>query len=125
MPAPVEVWLAEGKVSLRSKKIKIEDGIDLLRTHMKQHPITGQPGIIVDPKCRGFISECGGGKSPVDGGGIWMRDKNTYQPLERNNHACKAMIYGLVNKYGFRGPRKSTGPMEWAVQKQEPTFTRT
>lgn len=124
MVAPVEVWLEAG-VSLRSKKINIEDGIDLLRTHLKQHPISGRSGIIVDPKCRGFIAECGGGKSPVDGGGIWMRDKNTLKPLERNDHAAKSLIYYLSNKYGFTGPRKPLGPMRWAGQVQQPTFVRT
>jgi len=124
MAAPVEVWLSEG-VSLRSKKVNIEDGIDLLRTHLKQHPVTGQPGIIVDPKCRGFISECGGCKSPVDGGGIWMRDKNTLKPIDRNDHACKAMIYGLANKYGFKGIRKTPPPLKWEGERQQPTFVRT
>jgi len=124
MAAPVEVWLSEG-VSLRSKKINIEDGIDLLRTHLKQHPVTGRPGIIIDPKCRGFISECGGGKSPVDGGGIWMRDKNTLQPLKKNDHACKALIYFLINKYGFVGERKVPPPLKWVGEKPQPTFVRT
>lgn len=124
MAAPVEVWLSEG-VSLRSKQVNIEDGIDLLRTHLKQHPITGKPGIIVDPKCRGFISECGGEKSPVDNGGLWMRDKNTLKPIERNNHACKALIYYLSNKYGFSGARKTPSPLRWSGQKSERTFQRT
>lgn len=125
MAAPIEVWLSEGNISLQSKKVNIEDGIDLLRTHLKQHPTTGKPGIIVDPKCRGFISECGGGKSPVENGGIWMRDKNTLKPIDKNNHACKAMIYGLANKYGFSGPIKSLPKLEWGGKKPVRTFSRT
>lgn len=124
MAAPVEVWLSEG-VSLRSKKVNIEDGIDLLRTHLKQHPISGKPGIIVDSKCRGFISECGGGKSPVEGGGLWMRDRHTLKPIERNNHACKAFIYYLSNKYGFVGTRKIPAPLRFVEQPRQRTFTRT
>jgi len=124
MAAPVEVWMAEG-VSLRSKKVNIEDGIDLLRTHMKQHPVSGRPGVIVDPKCRGFISECGGGRPPVENGGIWMRDKNTLQPIDRNNHACKALIYYLSNKYGFVGERKTPAPLRWVGKAFQPTFART
>ena len=120
----MEVWLSEG-VSLQSKKVNIEDGIDLLRTHLKQHPTTGRPGIIIDPKCRGFISECGGGKSPVDNGGIWMRDKNTLKPIERNNHAAKALIYYLSNKYGFTGPIKRPPQLRWAGRPQVKTFART
>ena len=124
MAAPVEVWLSEA-VSLRSKYVNIEDGIDLVRTHLKQHPISGRPGIIVDPQCRGFISECGGGKSPVDGGGIWMRDKNTLKPLEKNNHAVKALIYYLSNKYGFGGTIKTFEPLRWQKRIPKRTFVRT
>lgn len=125
MTAPVEVWLSEGKVSLRSRKVNIEDGIDLLRTHLKQHPVTGQPGILIDPKCRGFISECGGGKSPVDNGGIWMRDKNTLKPIDKNNHACKAMAYYLADKYGFSEGIRSIPKLEWSGIKPKRTFVRT
>jgi len=125
MAAPTEVWLSEGNISLQSKKVGIEDGIDLLRTHLKQHPITGQPGIVVDPKCRGFISECGGGRPPVEGGGIWMRNKDTLKPLDRTNHACKALIYYLANKYGFSGEFKRPPPLQWGGSKPRKTFVRT
>ena len=124
MAAPVEVWLSEG-VSLRSKKANIEDGIDLLRTHLKQHPVTGKPGILIDPKCRGFISECGGGKSPVENGGIWMRDKNTLKPIERNDHSAKALIYFLSNKYGYVGTRKAPPPLRWTGVSPRKAFART
>ena len=125
MAAPIEVWLSEGVISLRSKKVNIEDGIDLLRTHLKQHPVTGQPGIVVDPKCTGFISECGGGRSPVANGGLWMRDKNTLKPIEKNNHACKALAYYLSNKYGFSGLTRT--PKSLSLQGARPrlTFART
>jgi len=124
MAAPVEVWTSEG-VSLRSKKVQIEDGIDLLRTHLKQHPVTGKPGILIDPKCRGFISECGGGKSPVENGGIWMRNKDTLKPIDRNNHACKALIYYLANKYGFAGELKTLPELRFSGSKPLKTFVRT
>jgi len=101
MEAPVEIWLKRANISLRSKKMRIEDGIDLLRTHFKQHPVTGKPGVMIDPRCCGIIAECGGGKSPVEDGGMWMRDKNTLKPLDKNNHALKALAYYLVDKFGY------------------------
>jgi len=126
MAAPVEVWLDEGKISLQSKKVSIEDGIDLLRTHLKQHPVTGQPGIEIDPTCRGFISECGGGKPPVENGGIWMRDKNTLKPIDKNNHACKALSYYLANKFGFRGEFTGRMPqLSYGGRRPVRTFART
>jgi len=126
MAAPVEVWLSEGKISLQSKKVNIEDGIDLLQTHLKQHPVTGQPGIETDPKVRGFISECGGGKSPVESGGIWMRDKNTLKPIDRFNHSCKAVAYYLANKFGFMGEFTGSMPqLSYGGKKPMRTFART
>ena len=124
MASPLEVWLGAG-VHLLTKKVNIEDGIDLLRTHLKQHPVTGQPGIVIDPKCRGLIAECGGGKSPVEGGGVWMRNKNTNQPIDRHNHAAKAMIYFLANKYGHEIERKPLQKLRWVGSTPKPTFSRT
>lgn len=124
MPAPIELWLHEG-VSLLHSPVGIEDGIDLLRTHLRPHPITGQPGVIVDPKCRGFIAECGGGKSPVDGGGVWMRDKHTSQPINKWDHATKALIYLLKAKYGHKIERKPLPRFFWVHKQRQPTFVRT
>lgn len=101
MTSPHEIWLSKGGKSLMFKKVNVDDGIDLLNTHLKQHPVTGQAGIVIDPKARGLISEMGGGKSPVEGGGTWMRDKNLNTPLRKNDHACKALIYLLANKYFY------------------------
>ena len=124
MPAPIEAWLNKG-IGLLSQQVGVEDGIDLLRTQLKQHPITGQPGIIIDPKCRGLISECGGCPSPVTNGGIWMRHKDTLKPLPRNDHACKAVIYFLANKYGFTGEIKRTKPVRFFSKPRIDTFVRT
>lgn len=126
MAAPIEIWLNEGGISLQSKPVHIEWGIDLLNTHLAQEPTTGQPGIEVDPKCRGFIAECGGGRSPVENGGIWMRDKNTHKAIDRNNHATKAVIYGLANEFGFSETKFRPFPrLRFAGQKPRRTFVRT
>jgi len=101
MEAPIEIWLHDGHLSLRTLKVGIEDGIDLLQTHLKVHPISNKPGILINSKCKGLIAECGGGKSPVETGGMWMRDKNTHVAIDKNNHATKALIYLLANKFGF------------------------
>lgn len=125
MTSPEEIWATKGKVSLVSKRVNIEDGIDLLRTHMKVHPVTGRSGIIIDPKCQGIIAECGGGRSPVEGGGVWMRDKNTQRPLEKNDHACKALIYLLANKFLWSKKDSIYRPMKLIGKAPQPTFVRT
>ena len=87
MEAPVEIWLAEGHLSLRSQKVKEEYGLEVLRSFMKVNPVNNTTRLLVNSKCKGFISECGGCKSPVNGG-MWMRDKHTGKLIDRDNHAC-------------------------------------
>jgi hypothetical protein len=101
MAAPIEVWQQRTNVFLETKYVGIEDGIDLLRTALKVNPLNGRPKLYVNSNCWGFISECGGGKSPVQGGGAWTRDANTGKALDRNNHATKSYIYWHANKIGF------------------------
>ncbi len=101
MAAPVEIWQNKAGVNLQSKQVEIEAGIDLLRSFLLVNPISNTPKLFVDYKCKGFIAECGGGKSPVYGGGPWLRDINTGKPKAQNDHACKAVIYWLASKFGY------------------------
>jgi hypothetical protein len=101
MDAPVEVWLKHTGLILRSQKVDVQGGIDLLRTYMKVNPLNNRVKVHVDCKARGFISECGGGKSPLNGGGPWLRDLHTGKEIDRDNHACKAIIYLIVNRFGY------------------------
>lgn len=105
MPAPIEVWQRLGQIWLKSKKVDVEGMIDLTRTMFKVDPTTNQPDIFIAPRCHGIIAELGGGKSPVEGGGTWLRDLNTGKPINKNDHALKALGYWLVNRHGYT-PRK-------------------
>ena len=105
MPAPVEIWRKEFPgLIIKMNKVEEEAGIDKLRTFLMPHPITKQPQLFVNFPCAGFIAECGGGRSPAHGGGSWQRDTHTAKPLKKNNHACKAVIYGLVEQFGYGKP---------------------
>jgi len=125
MPAPIEIWLRKAGIHLQNMKVNIEDGIDVLRTYLKPNPVTGKPIILVNSACKGFISECAGGKSPVDDGGPWLRDKNTNQVIDKNNHATKAVIYYLVNKFGYAGRSNRIQKMTVVGSPTKRTFART
>ena len=99
------IWQGAG-VHLKAKKVPIEAGIDLLKTYLKPNPISNKPLLVFDYRCKGIISECGGGASPIEGGGPWLRNKHTGKPELKNDHACKQVIYFLANKFGFRGDSK-------------------
>jgi hypothetical protein len=93
-------------LTLKCQYVEVDEGINTFRTKLKIHPVTGRAGFYVDSKCKGFIAECGGGKSPVQGGGAWIRDIKTNKIIDANNHSIKAFIYWLINRYGYVG-RKS------------------
>jgi len=103
----VDIWRDYGNKTLAMNKVVVEEGINLLRTYLKPNPVTGKPLILVNSKCKGIISEWGGCKSPVEGGGTWMRHEQTYEALKKNDHASKALIYYLVYRVGYSGTRSS------------------
>lgn len=98
--APVEIWKALAGKSMRSRKVHIEAGADTLQTYLHNQKI------YFNYNCKGIIAECGGGRSPVYGGGAWLRDENTGKPLAKNDHACKSIIYGLVDHFGYSSGRR-------------------
>ncbi len=108
MPAPSEIWLREGGVTLRSNKVKIQDGIERVKNFLIINPITSSPLLHINLKCRGLISEMGGCLNPITGETAvyrWKTDStgNTQgdTPDDRNNHAAKALAYGIVDLFGY------------------------
>ena len=98
LPRPIEEWWKDTGIHLLAKKYTIEDTIEKVRHALATNPYTGRPRLRVHPSCTGFISEMGGGSSPVDAGGPWVRTVSSGgfgPPSNKNDHACKAMGYGL------------------------------
>ncbi|MEO1995834.1 MAG: hypothetical protein ABGZ17_11230, partial [Planctomycetaceae bacterium] len=67
MAAPAEVWLKEYPLYMSSNKVRINEGIERMKSFLKIDPITHGPRLIVDPGCRGIISEFGASPNPDDG----------------------------------------------------------
>ncbi len=97
----IDVWREKTGMTLGMKYIKIEDGIDRLKTFFKIHPETGHTGVHINYSCTGIISECGGCKSPAHGGGPWLRDKNTGLASKDNCHSLKALAYYVISRFGY------------------------
>ncbi len=122
-PSAIETWRA-ARVWLSSRKVPIVDGIDRVHTFLRA-PLgtSGYHYLRINPSCRGLIAELGGGPPPfpdmrpyrykTDNSGVSQSDL----PLDRDNHACKALAYGLVDKYGFvERPRPPKTPAVWTKQ---------
>lgn len=112
--APVQqIWLKDSGIFLRSKKVRIKDGVERFKTALKVHPITGSPAILINlSKCKGLISELGGLPNPVTGQEAtykWRLDRDNHVigdvPDDKNNDAVKAVTYGLIDMLGYT-PRK-------------------
>jgi hypothetical protein len=116
MPAVAEVWQSKAKLNLASNRVEEAQGRDRLHTFLNVNPIDHQPRLFVDPRCRGLLSEFGACPNPHTGTAEpyrWKEDRMGVvvgsAPDDKNNHAIKAIIYGLIDKFGYvtRGASKT------------------
>lgn len=90
-----EVWASLTGLRPRSQPVGILDGIDRHKTFLNG---VGGPRLFHDPdRCKHTLAEYGQYKKPTDRDGNPTDDK----PVDKHNHAMKAIAYGLVDKYGF------------------------
>ena len=104
-----EIWLAApAQLTAMGTKVKISEGTERLKSFLKVNPLTGEPGIVFSPKCKGVLSEVGAYPNPFDGQTkvySWKMDREGNvigdEPDDRWNDGCKAIIYGLVERFGL------------------------
>ena len=108
MPAPAEIWMAKTGLYMSSEKVRINDGTERLKSFLKVDPISGYPRLSIDRSCQGILSEFGAVPNPFDGqtrAYKWKVDKDGaivgQTPEDKYNHGIKAVIYGLVNQFGY------------------------
>ena len=123
MSAPAEIWLEETGIYLAAQKVRINEGTERLKSFLKTNPETNAPKIIFNPGCEGILSEFGSSPNPFDGqtrAYRWKvdRDGNIVgdQPEDKNNHGVKAVVYGLVDRFGYghTGTREFIKVKRWA-----------
>ena len=109
MAAPAEVWLEQTGIYFDSEKIRINEGTERLKSFLKTDPVNiTEPRIVFHPRCEGILSEFGITANPFDGqtrSYRWKMDRDGnivgQTPEDRYNHGVKAVIYGLINRYGY------------------------
>jgi hypothetical protein len=108
MSAPAEIWMEQSGVYLAAQKVRINDGTERLKGFLRSDPTTNMPKIVFNPSCQGILSEFGVAQSPIDGqtrAYRWKTDRDGNivgeAPDDKNNHAVKAVIYGLIDRYGY------------------------
>tara|TARA_R110000824_G_scaffold128243_9_gene288992 strand:- start:362 stop:1225 length:864 start_codon:yes stop_codon:yes gene_type:complete len=105
---PVDTWLAQAGLYMMSERVGIMDGIERFNTYLKENPVSRQPNIVFNNKCKGIISELGGCSNPFDDQihvYTWRTDREGNvvgkTPRDAFNHGIKAITYGLVVNFGF------------------------
>lgn len=108
MPAVAEVWQSKAHLSLACQKIEEPAGRERLHTFLTVNPIDHQPRLFVDSRCVGILSEFGAAPNPFTGEAApykWKEDRVGtivgQQPEDKNNHGIKAVIYGLIDRFGY------------------------
>lgn len=118
MPAVAEVWKEKAQLSLSSQSIEEAAGRERLHTFLTVNPIDHQPRFFVDPKCKGILSEFGAAPNPFTDEAApykWKEDRVGtvlgHQPEDKNNHGIKAVIYGLIDRFGYVTGTRGTKPL--------------
>ena len=108
MPAPAEIWMAKTGLYMSSEKVQINEGTERLKSFLKVDPISGYPRLTINHECKGILSEFGAVPNPFDGqtrAYSWKTDRDGaivgQTPEDKYNHGVKAVIYGLVNQFGY------------------------
>lgn len=114
MPAVAEIWAAQRQdigwpgLHMQTNYVKEDAGRERLHTFLTVNPIDHQPRLYIDPKCTGILSELGVCPNPFTNEAApyqWKEDRagkvTGKVPDDKNNHGIKAVIYGLVNKFGY------------------------
>jgi hypothetical protein len=104
-----DVWRAETGLSPGGERVKILAGIERLKTYLKPDPLSGDVGLVISPHCQGVLSELGAAVDPFDGKSYhpwrWKQDRFGEfvgpEPMDEFNHALKAIIYGIVYRFGY------------------------
>ena len=118
MASVAEQWLRQAGLHARGQKIAPQKGVDLMRHYFKID-VTLPPRIIIDPSCRGLLSELGYCPSPtLHKMAAWAYHigpdghATSTMPMNHYNHSCMALIYLLFACFGnpYRGGETRAAP---------------
>ena len=97
----VDTWrrgLSGRGVPIIGRYVKIEDGIQRTHDKLRVNPLTGFPYLLIHPRCENLCFEL------EEGYRYHVRKDmgiGSDKPIDKNNDACKALAYGLVDAFGY------------------------
>lgn len=103
-----EIWMLKAQLPAFGTKVKVSEGVDRLKSFLKWDALTGAPGIVFSPRCKGVLSELGAWANPLDSQAhvySWKLDSEGNiageDPEPRWNDGLSAIMYGLVERFGL------------------------
>ena len=123
MQSHVEIWQQDGAVSLRAQPVNVTDGIMVVRTLLK-NPKDGRPRIVFDSSLSALKDHEDHPLGILGEFGLYSYPKKTAlqgvsdQPIDKYNHALKALGYWEYDKHGPVMGRKVN------VKRKERTYWR-
>ncbi len=93
-----EIWANETGFKIHTNPVGITAGIMRHRSFLSP-----TPRLFHDPKCKQTLNEYKLYKRPTDRDGNPTSD----EPINKDNHALKAIAYGLVDRFGFTASASS------------------
>ena len=107
LPSHVEVWKEEAGVVLRSNYVHQETGRDVVRYRLKaENKDDGQPLLLFSSRLGDSVSPDGQASDVLSEFNLWkwreyrQNSSEPHNPIDSNNHAIKALGYGLYDKFG-------------------------
>lgn len=88
-----DIWKRVARIPIGAKRVAVTDGIQRHRTFLR-NTLTGEPDLFHDPRCKYTIREYG----------LYKRNVDTGKVIDKDNHAMKALAYGLVYHFGLAEP---------------------
>lgn len=106
MASHVEIWAQEGGVSLRSQPVSVQDGILVVRTLLRNPRDENRPRIVFSSELTGLKDFEGHPLGVLGEFGMYTYPKKTALqgasdlPIDKYNHALKALGYWEYDKHG-------------------------
>jgi len=97
MDSHADIWHRETRMGVYWNVVSVADGILRHKTFLMPQAVGGKPRLYHDPRCKSTIWEYNNYRYPETKENRPEREL----PVDANNHAMKAIAYGLIANYGL------------------------
>lgn len=114
MPSHVQIWREKAGINLRSKYVHQKDSREVVRYRLRDNPKTGEPQLLLNSHFTNAKNYDGTANDVLAEFELWKwrqtgpNSSEPAEPINANNHAIKALGYGLFSHFGPADERKAS-----------------